>query len=145
MAALELGRRFVSPAPQERAVINSPQAVANLLLAEMSVLDQEHLRILLLNTRNEVLGIQEIYVGNVNSSVVRAAEVFRPAVQANAPSIIVVHNHPSGDPAPRSQDVDITNELISTGKLLDIKLLAHVVLGRGNRFVSMNERRFAFT
>ena len=136
MAALELGRRFVSLAPQD---------VANLLLAEMSVLDQEHLRILLLNTRNEVLGIQEIYVGNVNSSVVRAAEVFRPAVQANAPSIIVVHNHPSGDPAPSSQDVDITNELISEGKLLGIELLDHVVLGRGNRFVSMNERRFAFT
>ncbi|MAZ64381.1 MAG: hypothetical protein CL895_09020 [Dehalococcoidia bacterium] len=145
MAALELGRRFVSLAPQERAVINSPQDVANLLLADMSVLDQEHLRILLLNTRNEVLGIQEIYVGNVNSSVVRAAEVFRPAVQANAPSIIVVHNHPSGDPAPSSQDVDITNELISAGKLLGIELLDHVVLGRGNRFVSMNERRFAFT
>ena len=129
MAALELGRRFVSLAPQERAVINSPQDVANLLLAEMSVLDQEHLRILLLNTRNEVLGIQEIYVGNVNSSVVRAAEVFRPAVQANAPSIIVVHNHPSGDPAPSSQDVDITNELISAGKLLD-----HVVLGSRQPF-----------
>ena len=145
MAALELGRRFVSLAPQERAVINSSQDVANLLLAEMSVLDQEHLRILLLNTRNEVLGIQEIYVGNVNSSVVRAAEVFRPAVQANAPSIIVVHNHPSGDPAPSSQDVDITNELISAGKLLGIELLDHVVLGSGNRFVSMNERRFAFT
>ena len=103
MAALELGRRFVSLAPQERAVINSPQDVANLLLAEMSVLDQEHLRVLLLNTRNKVLGIQEIYVGNVNSSVIRASEVFRPAVQANAPSIIVVHNHPSGDPAPSSQ------------------------------------------
>ena len=120
MAALELGRRFVSLAPQERAVINSPQDVANLLLAEMSVLDQEHLRVLLLNTRNEVLGIQEIYVGNVNSSVIRASEVFRPAVQANAPSIIVVHNHPSGDPAPSSQDVDITKELISAGKLLGI-------------------------
>ena len=71
MAALESGRRFVSLAPKD---------VASLLLSEMSVLDQEHLRILLLNTRNEVLGIQEIYVGNVNSSVVRAAEVFRPAV-----------------------------------------------------------------
>ena len=110
-----------------------------------SLNDTELIAILLLNTRNEVLGIQEIYVGNVNSSVVRAAEVFRPAVQANAPSIIVVHNHPSGDPAPSSQDVDITNELISTGKLLGIELLDHVVLGRGNRFVSMNERRFAFT
>ena len=92
-----------------------------------------------------MLGIQEIYVGNVNNSMVRAAEVFRPAVQANAPSIIVVHNHPSGDPAPSSQDVDITNELISAGKFLGIELLDHVVLGSGNRFVSMNERRFAFT
>jgi len=145
MAALELGRRFVSLAPQERAVINSPQDVANLLLAEMSVLDQEHLKVLLLNTRNEVLGIQEIYVGNVNSSVIRASEVFRPAVQANAPSIIVVHNHPSGDPAPSSQDVDITKELISAGKLLGIELLDHVVLGSGNRFVSLNEMRLAFT
>ena len=145
MAALELGRRFVSLAPQERAVINSPQDVANLLLAEMSVLDQEHLRVLLLNTRNEVLRIQEIYVGNVNSSVIRASEVFRPAVQANAPSIIVVHNHPSGDPAPSSQDVDITKELISAGKLLGIELLDHVVLGSANRFVSLNEMRLAFT
>ena len=145
MAALELGRRFVSLTPQERAVINSPQDVANLLLAEMSVLDQEHLRVLLLNTRNKVLGIQEIYVGNVNSSVIRASEVFRPAVQANAPSIIVVHNHPSGDPAPSSQDVDITKELISAGKLLGIELLDHVVLGSANRFVSLNEMRLAFT
>ncbi len=136
MAALELGRRFVSLAPQD---------VANLLLAEMSVLDQEHLKVLLLNTRNEVLGIQEIYVGNVNSSVIRASEVFRPAVQANAPSIIVVHNHPSGNPAPSSQDVDITKELISAGKLLGIELLDHVVLGSANRFVSLNEMRLAFT
>lgn len=144
MAALELGRRFVSLSPQERAVINSPQDVANLLLAEMSVLDQEHLKVLLLNTRNEVLGIQEIYVGNVNSSVIRASEVFRPAVQANAPSIIVVHNHPSGDPAPSSQDVDITKELISAGKLLGIELLDHVVLGSASRYVSLNERGLAF-
>ena len=108
-------------------------------------MDQEHLRVLLLNTRNEVLGIQEIYVGNVNSSVLRASEVFSPAVQANAPSIIVVHNHPSGDSAPRSQDVDITKELISAGKLLGIELLDHVVLGSANRFVSLNERRLAFT
>ena len=77
--------------------------------------------------------------------MVRAAEVFRPAVQANAPSIIVVHNHPSGDPAPSSQDVDITKELISAGEPLGIELLDHVVLGSGNRFVSLNERRLAFT
>ena len=144
LAALELGRRMVSLAPEERMVINSPQDVANLLIAEMATLDQEHLRVLLLNTRNEVLSIQEIYVGNVNSSVVRPAEVFRPAVRDNAPSIIAVHNHPSGDPTPSDQDVAITRDLIGAGKLLGIELLDHVVLGNGGRFVSLNERRLGF-
>ena len=87
LAALELGRRSVSQSPEERVVINSPQDVANLLMGEMSLLEQEHLRVLLLNTKNEVMKIQEIYVGNVNSSVVRPAEVIRPAVRENAPSI----------------------------------------------------------
>ena len=144
LAALELGRRFVSLAPQERAVIHSPQDVANLVAAELSALDQEHLRVLLLSTRNEVLSIQEIYVGNVNSSVVRPAEVFRPAIRDNAPSIIVVHNHPSGDPTPSPEDVAITRALVSSGKLLGIDLLDHVVIGSGSRFVSLNEKGLGF-
>ena len=81
-------------------MISSPQDVANLVMAEMAALEQEHLKVLLLNTKNEVLSIQEIYVGNINSSVVRPAEVIRPAVRDNTPSVIVVHNHPSR--APRS-------------------------------------------
>ncbi|MDA1219780.1 MAG: DNA repair protein RadC [Chloroflexi bacterium] len=145
LAALELGRRFVSLAPQERATIQSPQDAANLVMAEMSGFDQEHLRVLLLNTKNEVLGIQEIYVGNVNSSMVRAAEVFRPAIRDNAPSIIVVHNHPSGDPTPSQEDVNITRDLVSAGKLLSIDLLDHVVIGSGSRFVSLNEKRLGFS
>ncbi len=144
LAALELGRRFVSLAPQERATINSPQDVANLLAAEMASFDQEHLRVLLLNTRNEVVGIQEIYVGNVNSAVVREAEVLRPAVRDNAPSIILVHNHPSGDPTPSAEDVLITRNLVAAGKLLGIELLDHVVIGSGNRFVSLNEKGLGF-
>ena len=144
LAALELGRRIVSQSPEERATISSPRDVANLLIADMSVLDQERLRVLLLNTRNEVLGVREIYVGNVNSSVVRPAEVFRPAIRENAPSIIVVHNHPSGDPTPSPQDVAITRELVKGGKILGIELLDHVVLGSGDRFVSLNEQRLGF-
>ncbi|MFQ6027024.1 MAG: DNA repair protein RadC [Dehalococcoidia bacterium] len=144
-AALELGRRFVSLAPEERVSIHSPQDIANLIAAEMAVLDQEHLRVLLLNTRNEVLGIQEIYVGNVNSSMVRVAEVFRPAIRDNAPSIIVVHNHPSGDPTPSTEDVAITRDLISAGKLLGIELLDHLVIGSGNRYVSLNEKGLGFS
>ena len=85
MAALELGRRFISLAPQDRAVIQSPQDVANLLQGEMALLEQEHLRVLLLNTKNQVLSTVEVYVGNVNSSIVRPSEVFRPAVRDNAP------------------------------------------------------------
>ena len=144
LAAVELGRRFVSLAPEERVVINSPQDVANLLMAEMAVLDQEHLKALLLNTKNEVLGIREIYVGNVNSSVVRPAEVFRPAVRDNATSVIVVHNHPSGDPTPSPEDVSITRNLIEAGKMMAVDVLDHLVIGSGNRFVSLKEAGLAF-
>lgn len=145
LAALELGRRSVSQSPQEKVSINSPQDVANLLMAEMSLLEQEHLRVLLLNIKNELLNTHEVYVGNVNSSVVRAAEVLRPAVRENAPSIIVVHNHPSGDPAPSPEDVSITKDLFDAGKLLGVELLDHVVIGNRNRFVSLNEKGLGFS
>ena len=145
MAALELGRRFISLAPQDRAVIHSPQDVANLLQGEMSTLSQEHLRVLLLNTKNQVLNVQEVYVGNVNSSIVRASEVFRPAVRDNAPSIIIVHNHPSGDPTPSPEDAAITRDLVAAGKLLGIELLDHVVIGSGGRYVSLNEKKLGFS
>ena len=144
LAALELGRRFVSLAPEERATINGPEDVSNLLSAEMAALEQEHLRVLLLNTRNEVMGIEEIYIGNVNSSVVRPAEVFRPAIRSNATSIIAVHNHPSGDPTPSGADVSITRDLCASGKMLGLELLDHLVIGSGNRFVSMKETRLGF-
>ena len=145
LAALELGRRFVSLAPEERAAINCPEDVVNLLSAEMSALDQEHLRVLLLNTRNEVMGVEEIYIGNVNSSVVRPAEVFRPGIRANATSIVAVHNHPSGDPTPSGADVSITRDLVEAGKLLGMELLDHLVIGSGQRFVSMKEARLGFS
>jgi DNA repair protein RadC len=114
-------------------------------MAEMAALDQEHLKVLLLNTKNEVMSTQEIYVGNVNSAVVRVAEVFRPAIRDNAPSIIVAHNHPSGDPTPSPEDVAITRELVAAGKLLGIELLDHVVIGSGNRYISLNEKRLGFS
>ena len=83
-------------------------------------------------------------MGNVNASVVRPAEVIRPAVRDNAPSIIVVHNHPSGDPTPSAEDVSITKELVSAGKLMGVELLDHVVIGSGNRYVSLNEKGLGF-
>ena len=142
-AALELGKRLISAHPESRAVIKSPRDVFNLLQGDMAQLDQEHLRVILLNTKNQVLGVSEIYVGNVNSSIVRAAEVFRPAVRENCPAIIVVHNHPSGDPAPSEEDAGITSHLVEAGKLLDIELLDHIIVGN-QRFVSLKEKRLGF-
>ena len=113
-------------------------------MLEMSLLDQEHLRVLLLNTKNEVLSIREIYVGNVSSAVVRPAEVLRPAVRDNAPSIIVVRNHPSGDPTPSPEDVSITRDLLAAGKLVGVELLDHLVIGSENRYVSLNETGLGF-
>ena len=143
LAAFELGRRLVSLHPEDRAVIRSPADVMNLMGAEMAFLDQEHLRVLVLNTKNEVLKTEEIYKGNVNSSIVRAAELLRPAVRENCPSIIVAHNHPSGDPTPSAEDILITRDIVSAGKLMGIEVLDHVVIGQKGH-VSMKDRGLGF-
>lgn len=144
LAALELGRRLVSLQPEDRPTIRSPRDVANLLMGEMGFLEREHLRVVLLNTRNQVMGISEIYVGNVSGAVVRAAEVLRPAVMENCSSIILVHNHPSGDPMPSADDVRVTEQVVEAGKLLDIEVLDHIILGQ-QRFLSLKERGLGFT
>ena len=141
--ALELGRRGVSSYPEVRPVIGSPRDVFDLVGAEMALLSQEHLRVLLLNTKNQVQGIPEIYIGNVNSSVVRVAEVLRPAIRENVPSIIVVHNHPSGDPTPSPEDMLITREIVAGGQMVGIDVLDHVVIG-GNSHVSMKDKKLGF-
>ncbi len=145
-AALELGRRLLATSSDARVTIHSPQDVANLLIAEMSFLDQEHFRVLLLNTKNQILGMTEVYKGNVNSAVIRASEVFQEAVRSNCPAIILVHNHPSGDPTPSPEDVQVTRQLIEAGKLMDIEVLDHVVIGQAGSggFVSLKERRLGF-
>lgn len=142
-AGLELGRRLLSIQPNERAVVSSPQDIANLLMGEMSLLDQEHLRVILLNTKNQVMGISEVYKGSVNSSMVRVSEVFRDAVRENCPAIVVVHNHPSGNPTPSPQDIEVTTKLTQAGQLLDIEVLDHVVIGQ-QRFVSLKEQGLGF-
>ena len=113
--------------------------VRRLLGPEMKSLAQEQLRVLLLNTKSNVVGQRVIYQGNVSSSQVRAAEVFRPAVVEAVPSVIIAHNHPSGDPEPSPDDVLITRKLAQAAKLLDIDLLDHVVIG-GDRAVSLKQR-----
>ena len=125
--------------PENLPVINCPEDVRRLLGPEMAPLAQEQLRVLLLNTKNQVMGQRVIYQGNVSSAIVRTAEVFRPAVIEAVPSIIISHNHPSQDPTPSPEDAAITRELAQAGKLLGIELLDHVVIG-GERFVSLKER-----
>lgn len=144
MAALELGRRIASLAPEERSQISCPQDAASLLIAEMEPLVQENLVVLLLNTRNQVVARRTIYIGTVNSSAVRPAEVLRPAIRENAPSIIVAHNHPSGDPTPSPEDISVTRDLAAAGKLMDIELLDHLVIGHGGLFTSLKEKRLGF-
>jgi len=143
-AALELGKRLVATQPQERALVRSPEDVANLLQGEMGLFDQEHLRVILLNTRNQVLGTAEVYRGSVHTAVVRIGELFREALRQNAPALILVHNHPSGDPTPSAEDIAMTRQAIEAGALLDVDVLDHVILAHG-RFESMKSKKVAFT
>ena len=142
-AALELGRRMLLATPEERLIVRSPADVAQLLIAEMSHLEQEHFQVLYLDTRNHVLGSETVYVGSVNASHIRVGEVFREAVKRNCAAIIVAHNHPSGDPTPSPEDVKVTRQLIEAGGLLDIEVLDHLIIGH-YRFVSLRERGLGF-
>jgi len=142
-AAFTLALRLNALQPEERPYVRSPADVNNLLGAEMALLDQEHLRVLLVNTRNQVMSLNEVYKGNVSSAQVRTSEVFREAVRQNAPSIIVVHNHPSGDPAPSPDDVALTKTLNEAGKIMQIELLDHIVIG-DRRFASLNQLGLGF-
>jgi DNA repair protein RadC len=144
LAGIELGRRVASLTPEDRVTITSPSDLATLFLAEMSSLDREHLRVATLSTRNQVLGIEDLYSGSVNAALIRPAEVFATAVRRNAPQIAIVHNHPSGDPTPSSEDVAITKTLVDAGKLLDIEVVDHIVIGQG-KYVSMRVKKLGFT
>ena len=144
MAALELGRRAVSLAREDKPLINHPRDIYNLLGAEMSGLDQEHIKVVLLNTRNEVMSVHDVYKGNVHTAIIRVAEVIRPAIRENAPAMVAVHNHPTGDPEPSAQDVSMTVDVRQAGELLDIELVDHVIIGKGGRFSSLKEHNLGF-
>jgi DNA repair protein RadC len=141
-AAFELGRRLSVATPKDRIVVRSPADAANRLISEMGMLEQEELRVILLNTRNNLIATQTVYKGSLNASIIRTAEVFREAIRRNAAAIIVAHNHPSGDPNP-SPDISVTRDIISAGELLAIAVLDHLVIGQ-QRFVSLKERGLAF-
>jgi DNA repair protein RadC len=142
-AGLEIGRRLLIASPSERPQITSPADAANLLMLEMGHLEQEHLRVLLLDTKNQVLASPIVYKGNVNTSVIRIAELFRAAIRHNSTALIMAHNHPSGDPTPSPEDVRVTRQIIDAGNMLDIEVLDHLIIGQG-RYVSLKERGLGF-
>ena len=130
-AALELGRRLAALSPDERPQISSPDDVVTLIGIEMAALEQEQLRVVLLDTKHRVIVHKTVYQGSVNQAQVRVAEVFRDAVRHNAVAVVAVHNHPSGDPTPSAADVALTAELARAGQLLDLELLDHLIIAQG--------------
>lgn len=143
VAAFELGRRLLADWPAGRWSIRGPGDLADRLILQMGRLEREELRVVLLDTKNHVLRVQTVYQGNVSSSLVRVGELFRDAVRLHAASVILVHNHPSGDPTPSPDDLHLTAEALAAGRLLDIGLLDHLVIGH-DVYVSMRDRGVAF-
>ncbi len=138
-AALEIGRRLAMLSLEERFQISSPDDVAKLMLVDMAHLDQEHLKTICVDTKNRVLKIQTVYIGTLNAAGMRVGEIFKEAIKINSAALILCHNHPSGDPTPSPEDIAVTRQIVEAGKLLDIEVLDHLVIGQG-RYVSLRER-----
>lgn len=138
-AAIELGKRLAAFELGVDKPVKCPQDVAGLLMEEMRYLKKEHMKLVLLNIKCNLISVEEISVGSLNASIVHPREVFNPAIRKSSASIIMVHNHPSGDPAPSSEDVSITARIAEAGKLIGIELVDHVIIGDG-KYISMKER-----
>lgn len=145
-AALELGKRTLGEQSQEHPIIRSPADAAALLMPEMSGLPQEQMRVVLLNTKNGVVGMPMIYQGSLHTTVIRVGELFREALKHNCAAMIVAHNHPSGGmPSPSPEDVAVTTEVVKAGKLLDVDVIDHILIGDGGHWVSLKERGLGFS
>lgn len=143
-AGLELANRLAAIRGEDRPQIVSPDDVIDLIGMEMAALEQEQLRTVLLDTKHRLLAQRTVYQGSANQAGVRVGEVFRDAVRVNAVAMIVVHNHPSGDPTPSGADISMTAELVRAGEMLDIDILDHLIIGRG-RNVSMRRLGLGFS
>ncbi len=141
LAAVEIGNRINNLCYTERYVIRSPEDCANYCMNDMRFLSQEHFVCLYLNTKNQVLHKQAVFIGSLNASIVHPREVFKEAFRRSAASIICVHNHPSGDPTPSKEDIDVTKRLIECGKLIGIDILDHLIIGE-KKYVSLKEKGY---
>lgn len=141
LAAIEIGRRISNLAYDDRYVIRSPEDCANYVMNDMRFLSQEHFVCLYLNTKNQVLHKKTVFIGSLNASIVHPREVYKEALRRSAASVICLHNHPSGDPAPSREDIEVTKRLAESGKIIGIELLDHVIIGE-NKFVSLKEKGY---
>lgn len=131
-ATVELGRRLYQAPPKGKTIIKGPMDVSDLVQAQMRYLDREHFKAILLNRKNGILSVETVSIGTLTSSMVHPREVFKPAIRKNAASVILVHNHPSGDPTPSREDIEITKRLSECGQLLGIEVLDHIIIGDGS-------------
>jgi len=141
LAAIELGRRLAQMQVHNRFTIRSPQDAASFLMPEMSSLNQEHFVTLFLNTKNQVIHKQTIFIGSLNSSIVHPREIFREAVKRSAASIICAHNHPSGIATPSPEDIDVTKRIQEAGYIIGIDLIDHIIIG-DHQFISLKEKGY---
>ncbi|MED4866045.1 DNA repair protein RadC [Heyndrickxia faecalis] len=141
LAAIELGRRIANLLHDTRYVIRTPQDGANYVMNDMRFLSQEHFVCLYLNIKNQVIHRQTIFIGSLNASIVHPREVFKEALRRSAASIICFHNHPSGDPSPSKEDIEVTKRLAECGKIMGIEILDHLIIGE-KKFVSLRQKGY---
>ena len=138
-AAIELGKRISANSGEEKIKVDSPLVVVDLLMEEMRYLKKEHFKTIILDTKNQIISIENTSVGNLNASIVHPREVFNIAIRRSANAVILVHNHPSGDPTPSTEDINITHRLIEAGNIIGIKVLDHIIIG-DNKYISFKQR-----
>lgn len=139
MAAFALTKKLASAGTAENTVIRCPEDAYALMKNEAKLLDKEYFSTLLLNTKNHVIGKETISIGTLNASMVHPRELFKQAIRRSAAAVILVHNHPSGDPTPSKEDISLTKRLIEAGEIIGIDVLDHLVLGF-DRFVSLKSK-----
>lgn len=140
IAAIELGKRIATKPIEKRISINNPESIANLFMEEMRYYKKEFFKVLLLNSKGEIISIEKTSIGDLNSTIVHPREIFSTPIRRSAAAVVFVHNHPSGNPIPSQEDIDVTNRLIEAGKILGIKVLDHIVIGDGT-YVSFKDKQ----
>ena len=140
LAGVELGRRIATRPRESRAVVNSPKSIVALYMEEMRYYKKEVFNVLLINTKGEIMGTDKIAVGDLSSTVIHPREVYLSAVKRSAAAVAFVHNHPSGDPTPSSEDITTTQKLVDAGKIIGISVWDHIIIGDG-KYVSFREEQ----